>query len=277
MLKKLVLGLFGITMVSFAAEDSSKVTLSTENSVVLNWVVTDQSAAELANKVLQVSQSLPKSKPIYLVLDTPGGSIAAGTSLIDALKAVPQEIKTVNLFSASMGFQIAQNLGERLVTTNSIMMSHLAAGGIEGTIPGSLDSRLSLWTSIVSDLDSQAASRMKLSKGNYRTKIENEYWVYGGSNVSEHTADRLVTVGCDESLKGTEISEVATAFGPVQVERAKCPMVRGILSAKMAGEGIYPVSQDMNEFKKALYLLLNDKTAFTHEFITSGKFQRLGF
>lgn len=275
MLKKLFLSL--VTLVSVQAIAQDKLVLNSENTVVLNWVVTDQSVAQLTQQIFAISQSLPKSKPIYLVLDTPGGSVQAGNALIDGLKGIPQEVKTVNLFSASMGFQIAQNLGERLVTTNSTMMSHLAAGGIEGTIPGSLNARLEYWSSISEKLDVQAAKRLHLSKAEYAAKIQNEYWVYGEDNVTQKLADRLVTVSCDDTMNGVTTSKVETMFGMVDVDRAKCPMARGILSARVSKEEFLGSPYDAATFVKALFLLVNDKAEFTRQYIINGKFQNAGF
>lgn len=279
MFRNIILALSALFAVpAMAATEDNTVVLSDDNTAVLNWVVTDQSVANVLTRINEISHNLSKSKPIYLVLDTPGGSVEAGNNLIDALRGIPQEVKTISLFSASMGFQIAQNLGERLVTPNSVMMSHQAYGGEEGTIPGSLNVRLGMWMGILDNLDTIAAKRLKLSKSEYRQKIQNEYWVYGENNLKEHTADRSVTVTCDESLKGTSYQTVYTFFGPVGLERANCPMVRGIISVNFAeDESTRMRAFDFEQFKQAVFTLNNNKLEFLRDFITTGKFISVGF
>lgn len=272
MLKHVLTSLLGLFSIAALAQD--KIKLTQENTVVLNWVVEDQSIAKLTQQIFELSAELPKDKPIYLVLDTPGGSVPAGTNFIDSVKGVPQEIKTISLFAASMGFQIAENLGERLVTDNSTMMSHLAAGGLEGTIPGSVNTRLAFWEGIIGQLDSNAAKRLKLSESAYMRKIQNEYWVHGSDNVKQGLADRVVVLSCDKSLNGTTTEEIPTIFGTVVVERARCPLVRGVISAKVAGQASR--LEESNAYK-AFLLFLNDKSGFTEQFIVTGKFGSLGF
>lgn len=75
------------------------------------------------------------TKPVTLIINSPGGSIRDGLVLIDVMKSVPFPIKTVSLgIAASMAGVIlaAGSKGYRYITPNSWVMLHqpLISGGL---------------------------------------------------------------------------------------------------------------------------------------------------
>ena len=79
----------------------STITLEAKNTLVLSGPVTSDSVAKLQSEANAMSSKLKDGDKIYLVLDTPGGSVFAGMDLIDHLRALPQKIETITLFAAS--------------------------------------------------------------------------------------------------------------------------------------------------------------------------------
>jgi len=213
--------------------------LSKKNTIVFRNVVTDRSASATARKALELSNALDDSKtPLYLFLDTPGGSIMAGMDLINTLKALPREVKTVSNFAASMGFQIAQNLGDRYVTPTGVMMSHRAYMGLEGQTPGEFESRQKLWKGILRQMDQTVADRMKLDFDTYRAMIKDELWVSGQEAIEKNVADKVILVTCDNSLKGTYTETIMTIFGNVKLQWSECPLIA------------FPISIDFSDIEK---------------------------
>ncbi len=86
---------------------NNKVILTKDNTIVMNKVFTGASVANLANQAKNLDASAPSADPIYLVINSPGGSIDAGIELIENLSSLNREVKTINLWSASMGFHTA--------------------------------------------------------------------------------------------------------------------------------------------------------------------------
>ena len=75
------------------------------------------------------------SKPIYLYINCPGGSVIAGLALFDTMNHVKSPIVTINLgLAASMASFLlaAGKKGQRLALPNSRVMIHQPMGGAQG-------------------------------------------------------------------------------------------------------------------------------------------------
>lgn len=209
------------------------VILKKKNTLIFNDVVTAKSVAQLQVKLLEMSNRMPRKGTIYLVLDTPGGSVSAGSLLIDTIKAIPQKVKTLTVFSASMGFQFVQNFDDRLIIPSGVLMSHRASiRGLGGEINGELDVRLNAIKRRIRYLDTIASKRMGMSLKKYEELIADEYWAHGFEAVSEKAADKMVLARCDKSLSGTNEKSVRTFFGNVKVKLSNCPLITGPLDIK---------------------------------------------
>lgn len=206
------------------------VVFTDDNTVVIRGPIMDESVGNTIKALRELDTKKNVGKPIYLVLYTPGGSIQAGIELIDAAKGIRRPIKTVTLFAASMGFQIAQGLGDRLITSGGVLMSHKASGGVEGEFgPGNdsqLDKRINFWKSRLLEMDKQTVMRTKGKQTlqSYQTSYENELWLTGAGAVAEGYADRVVTLRCSESTRGTTTQNVSFMGMNISVKFSKCPL-----------------------------------------------------
>lgn len=228
-------------------------TLRPDNTIVFNEVVTDESVAKFQVKVNEMSNKLKATDEIILVLYTPGGSVDAGMLMIDTLKALPQKVKTLTIFAASMGFQFVQNMDERLIIPSGVLMSHRATLGMQGELDGEFDVRLNSIRRQVRYMDQIAANRMKMSLEAYKELIRDEYWVHGFESVEDRAADKLILARCGKEMIGTEDKEFQTFFGPIKVTFSKCPLITSPLEIKfdkLAPEGL----PEMKTFMKLLYL-----------------------
>ncbi len=105
----------------FGAENKSKtkpILLTDANTISLRDSVNWSSMAQLQYDLLQKANKLDDDEVIYLILDTPGGSVAAGEMFIETLNGVKQPVHTIVIFAASMGFQITQATDVRLILRN---------------------------------------------------------------------------------------------------------------------------------------------------------------
>lgn len=217
-----------ISTLACASKNRGEVlTISEENTIVLNMPITSQVASDINNQLLEKDAKLPAGRPIYLVLDTPGGSIDDGLKIIEVAKSLARPIHTVSLFNASMGFVIAQNMDTRYVLSSSTMMSHRAfVSGIKGEYPGSFLSRTFAIGNQLMAINSQIAKRANLSMEQYLDLIRNELWMGSKEAIGLKFADSQVTLKCDKSMNGYgEVKSLDFGFFSVKVKFHKCPLI----------------------------------------------------
>mmetsp|Transcript_6754 Transcript_6754/g.14881 ORF Transcript_6754/g.14881 Transcript_6754/m.14881 type:complete len:240 (+) Transcript_6754:179-898(+) len=93
---------------------------------------------ELANQIIGVMLYLDEedsTKPIYLYINSPGGSVISGLAIFDAMQLIKSEVITINLgLAASMASFIlsAGSKGKRLALPSSRIMIHQPMGGAQG-------------------------------------------------------------------------------------------------------------------------------------------------
>ena len=237
MISKLELSIYaviGLACLVFITGFSGKkpvddtIILTEKNTVSLMMPVMEDTIATLERQLLAKSDKLGKHDVIYLVLNTPGGSIDAGNNFIRLAKALPQEVATITIFSASMGFQIVENLGTRYMADNGVLMSHRAAvGGVEGQIPGNAFTRLYFLLEMVTNLDKIASDRAGMGIEDYQAMIKDELWMGPENAVALKFADKAVKVRCDETLRGQgDIQTINLGFfGMANIAFDKCPLI----------------------------------------------------
>ena len=194
-------------------------------------------------KLIALSQTLPANQPIYLYLNTPGGEITAGQSLITTIQGIKNPVHVVAEFAASMGYLTEQGTtGKRYVTPDGVLMAHRAFIGVQGQSPGEIGTRLAFFEQVVGDLASMAANRTGITTEAYQAKVVKEYWVYGAKAVKENQADAVVTLTCAADLNGTSGETLYTMFGPIDIEWADCPLISGPVSISFGKSDINGLS-----------------------------------
>lgn len=93
---------------------------------------------EIANQIIGVMLYLDSettTKPIYLYINCPGGSVIAGLALFDTMNHIKSKVVTINLgLSASMASFLlaAGEKGSRMALPHSRVMIHQPMGGAQG-------------------------------------------------------------------------------------------------------------------------------------------------
>lgn len=76
-----------------------------------------------------------RKKPIWLYINSPGGSVYDGMAIIDTMKTIKSPVYTVVCgLAASMGSAILSAGDKRFATKNSTVMLHQASSGTKGNV-----------------------------------------------------------------------------------------------------------------------------------------------
>ncbi len=103
-----------------------------ERIIFLNGPVTDESAHLIVAQMLFL-ESESAEKPINFYINSPGGSVTAGLSIFDTMKAVKCDVNTLcNGQAASMGAFLLAAGDHRISMPNSRIMIHQPSGGAQG-------------------------------------------------------------------------------------------------------------------------------------------------
>lgn len=259
-----------------AMAETKTIVLSDKNTVTMRYAFTDESVSKLTAEILEKDAKLPKGEPIYLFIDSPGGSVTAGMDFIQGMTSLGREIKTISSFSASMAFMTVQSLGERIVLPFGVLMSHRAKGGIQGQFPGEIDTRYVFWKTYLEHVSKLAADRLNLSVEQYELKHYDEWWTHGSQAIKEGTADSIANVKCDKTLIATVSDTVNTMFGPVSVVWSKCPLVKTPLKVDMTGILFTTMNEsEKRDFLVAMNMFFYNKVQFLHEYVITGKISRI--
>lgn len=186
--------------VSPVAEKSStlKVTnldLKRGTVVLLATQVSTKSANDVIESIREANSKSP-GKPIFLLLDSPGGSVIDGARIISAMQASKSPVYTVCLqICASMAAMILEYGKERYAVDRSIIMFHPAS--VTGLVAGELDkvvSRFSFLQRYVDKMDHYTAQRAGLTYDAFKAKTSRELWIDAEDALSSNLIDKVVRV-----------------------------------------------------------------------------------
>lgn len=110
--------------------------LMKDRILFLNGVVDDHMSSVVTAQLLFLS-SLDNKSDITLYIDSPGGSVKSGLSIVDVMNYIPCGIATVNTgMAASMGSVLLSSgtKGKRASLIHSKVMTHQVSHGTSGNI-----------------------------------------------------------------------------------------------------------------------------------------------
>jgi len=138
-----------------------------------------------------------ETSPIYMLIDSPGGSVLDGSALISAMKTLKSPVYTICVgMCASMAAMIHQEGTKRLMTESSILMFHPARGTSSGTLD-LMQNELTLFKSIVYRMESRVSRRWKMDVDEYKQRTQNELWLTSWDALDKGVTDDIVYINVD--------------------------------------------------------------------------------
>lgn len=147
-----------------------------------------------------ITELARKGRPVYVLINSPGGSVFDGALIVAAIEASKTPVYTVCMqLCASMAAVIHQHGHQRYMQDRSILMFHDAAGGLQGSLP-QMQSRLDTITRFVNKFNAKISSNANMSLEAFNQRILREWWIDAEDSTELGFNQQLVQVNIRGSL-----------------------------------------------------------------------------
>lgn len=161
--------------------------------VFLTTEVNANTADVVIQQIKEANRSFPE-KPVYLFLDSPGGSVIDGARIISAMQSSKVPVYTVCMqICASMAAMILEYGNERYAFDRSIIMFHPASIG--SIVEGELDkivSRFQFLQRYVNKMDRFTAKRAGIAYDDFKARSNRELWIDAEDALHDKLIDKIV-------------------------------------------------------------------------------------
>lgn len=169
-----------------------RVALRQDNTLFLFEEVLPSNSNALANTITALDNG--STDPLYLLIDTPGGSVFAGAKVISAIEASVRPVYTVCVgLCASMGAIIHSYGHKRLATDRSVLMYHPASGGFSGPLPRA-KSLMRMVDRYVNKMEVNLSRRSGMSDVDYEQHVLRDFWIDAEDSKQLNLVDDLVVL-----------------------------------------------------------------------------------
>lgn len=177
------------------------VELSEENAVLITGEI-NQEALLSAEEIIKKSRS--GIKELYVVINSPGGSVMDGAQVVSAIQASPVPVVTICAqFCASMASIIFESGTKRLMVDRAFLMFHDAAGGVQGTFP-QIKNRFEFFSRYVSKMDYEMATKSGMTLEQFMSHLNPEWWVDAEDAHAAKLSDGYVSLTLSMSAPQVE-------------------------------------------------------------------------
>ncbi len=164
-----------------------------ERIIFLGTDVNSHSANVVVAQLLFLQNEDPK-KPIYLYINSPGGSVYDGMAIYDTIKHIKNEVHTIGIgLQASMGaFLLSSGTkGKRALLPHAKVMIHQPSAGTRGKVSDmEIDLKESLKTRELLNKILAENTGQKLSK--IEKDVDRDYWMTAEEAVKYGLADKVI-------------------------------------------------------------------------------------
>jgi len=180
----------------------------------LNDQVMEATVQPLISAIKKLNEK--SSDPIYLLLDSPGGSVLDGAQLISEMEASKAPVYTVcTRLCASMAAMIHGHGVKRYALDRAILMYHPATAGAQGQVKN-MKSSLGTIDRYIEKMVSRIVSRTKIDPEQFQKEVAYELWIDAEDANERGLNDATVNLSVPSQPEGRSIS-----FAPPSEESKK--------------------------------------------------------
>jgi len=196
------------------------ITLTSENHVSITGPINAYSQSKFINDIENIH-----GKYIFIYISSTGGNVIHGENIIQYMqykKAQKKRLLCIADKAYSMAFHIFQHCTHRYILPSSSIMQHQMHLTFEGEL-----SKVQNYINYIDKINTRfinlESKRLKILPKEYKSKITNEWWLYGKEIIESRTADMMLdAVGCHHSLfKENKHMSIDTNVVIV----SKCPLI----------------------------------------------------
>jgi len=215
---------------SFTSPNLKSIQLNTTNVLTIRGTIDDT----VANKfVYDLNKDVNRGSK-YVYLDTNGGSVSAGSRIVDEIQKY--NLNCIAHKAYSMGFVILQACNKRFVTPYSSVMQHQISYGVANE-KAKVESYVNFVDQIGEKLDKMQAKKIGLEYETFKKKTYNDWWLSGDNIIYENVADEIVNVKCSKSLTNRNYT---IDNGYQEQIYSSCPLVNEPIEVKNNGQELPP-------------------------------------
>lgn len=192
------------------------------DTLVLSGPMTENSVDPLIAKIFGSSR-----RDMVMYIRSPGGSIDAGNSLIQAMNASGKNFTCVAETAISMAFVTLQ-LGcqKRVVLDNSTLMQHQASYSLEHAPARNQHNLVEYVEKLINKIEVRQAKRLGLTVEQFKEKTGYDWWLDADDAVKNKAADEVGTAVCSADLASKKhIEERSFFIFTFKGEVSDCPML----------------------------------------------------
>lgn len=198
MIKYIIIFFLFLNNINICESTTQIITLNKNNFISIDAEISDSNVVKWTNQLSKLN-----SNPMYLYIDSSGGSVIAGLQFMNMMNwymSQGNKINCIGKSAYSMAFIIFQNCSNRYVISSTTLMQHqMILSEINGQI-NNIQNYFEMINQISYQLDNMVSLRLNMSLVDYRNKISNDWWIYGNYAIDYKVADEFVIVGCDFEL-----------------------------------------------------------------------------
>lgn len=167
-----------------------------------------------------------KDFEIYLIIDSPGGSVNDGLRFVSYLKGANKSINCVASTAGSMAFYILQECKTRYVLSSATLMQHrMITGANYQPLPKAV-SQISHASAMENDAVKIQAKRIGITEAQFRALVADDWWLTAVGAVEIGAADAIAIPTCSPEAYGqTRDFHYSEGKQSAKVTWSACPLI----------------------------------------------------